>query len=63
LLNEEKKIPTEKDDLQLESEWVSISQLTNIRLLPEVVGDNILKIINNDAPLFLGSEHIPFNHG
>lgn len=55
--------PTETDDLQTGSEWVAMERLDKIRLLPKAVGANILKIVNSDFPLFLGSEHIPFNHG
>lgn len=55
--------PTEKDSMQLSTEWIDISTLKTIRLLPKVVGDNIDKLINSEAALFLGSEHIPFNHG
>lgn len=63
LTDEKIKNPTETDDLQIGSEWIEINKLDNVRLLPKVVGDNILKIINSEFPLFLGSEHIPFNHG
>lgn len=57
------RTPTETDNMQIGIEWVDIKNLSDIRLLPKTVGENILNIINNDRPLFLGSEHIPFNHG
>lgn len=63
LVDHEKELPTEKDLMQVGSEWVHIESLQHIRLLPEVVGNNILDIITNSAPIFLGSEHIRFNHG
>ncbi|MDP4152242.1 MAG: NUDIX domain-containing protein [Bacillota bacterium] len=63
LTDEERTEPTEKDELQIGSEWVDIDRLNGIRLLPKAVGDNILKIINSDSPLFLDSTHIPYNHG
>jgi len=59
----ERKLPTETDDLQVESEWVDTSRLASVNLLPKAVGENILTIVNGDAPLFLGSAHIRFNHG
>lgn len=55
--------PTEKDSMQLSTEWIDISQLKTIKLLPKVVEDNIDKLINCEFALFLGSEHILFNHG
>lgn len=60
---EERKIPTETDEKQTGSEWVPIEKLGNVRLLPKVIGDTIGQILDSDFPLFLGSEHIPFNHG
>jgi ADP-ribose pyrophosphatase YjhB (NUDIX family) len=55
--------PTGKDDMQLSTEWIDISDLKTVRLLPKVVGDNIDKLINAESAVFLGSEHIQFNHG
>ncbi|MEA4832726.1 hypothetical protein SDC9_133778 [bioreactor metagenome] len=63
LQNEHRVQPTEIDSTQIKSEWIEIGQLENACLLPKAVGDNILNIINNDAPLYLGSDHIPYNHG
>lgn len=57
------KTPTETDDMQLSTEWVDISALKNINMYPKALGINIDKIINSEYPLFLGSEHILYNHG
>jgi len=57
------KTPTETDDMQLSTEWVDISALKNINMYPKALGTNIDKIINSECPLFLGSEHISYNHG
>jgi len=63
LLSEKVGIPTETDEVQTGTEWIDIGSLENIKLLPRAVGENILKIVQSENPLFLGSEHIPFNHG
>lgn len=63
LKNDHRECPTEKDAMQEKSEWIEIKHLGEIVMLPRPVGDNILSIINSDVPLFLGSDHIPFNHG
>jgi len=63
LCNDTIKNPTEIDSMQIDSEWMDVNNLCNIRLLPKVLGDSIQKIINNESTVFLGSEHIAFNHG
>lgn len=63
LLDEPRVTPTEVDDMQIGIEWINIQELAGIRLLPVMVGGNITKIISTDNAFFLGSEHIPFNHG
>lgn len=55
--------PTEKDDIQLSTEWIDISDLRTVRLLPKVVGENIDKLINAESAVYLGSERIASNHG
>ena len=55
--------PTETDDDQIVSEWVDIRALSGIRLLPQVVGENLSELIESDKPLFLGSQHVAHNHG
>lgn len=63
LQSEHRAQPTDIDAMQVKSEWVDIEKLEKIYLLPKAVGDNILNIISSDTPLYLGSEHILFNHG
>jgi ADP-ribose pyrophosphatase YjhB (NUDIX family) len=63
LVSVPRQTPTETDDMQIGIEWVDISRLPEIRLLPSMVGDSIVRLLSGEGPLFLGSEHIPFNHG
>ena len=63
LEDNERQFPTEKDDMQINSEWIKTDILKQIRILPKVFGDCINDILNNRAPIFLGSEHVYFNHG
>lgn len=63
LVNREMKIPTETDSMQVGIEWIDMDSLQSVRILPTVVGNNILGIIGGTASVFLGSEHIDFNHG
>ena len=60
LTDENIDIPTERDSNQLSSEWIKMSELDNIRLLPAAIGENILDIINGTARTFLGSRRITF---
>lgn len=63
LKNRNADIPTETDVMQTGCEWVPFTDSGKIRLLPEAVGVNIQKIVESDFPLYLGSAHIPHNHG
>ncbi len=63
LRNETRATPTETDDMQVECVWLDLDELPAIRLLPEALGANIIELIHGDRPLFLGSAHIPYNHG
>jgi len=56
-------VPTEKDGMQLYSEWIEMDRLQELRLLPTAVGKNIMNIVRGASPMFLGSEHIAYNHG
>jgi hypothetical protein len=49
--------------MQEKSEWVEIGRLNEIAMLPKAVGSNIMNIINSEVPLYLGSNHVQFNHG
>ncbi len=55
--------PTETDVMQTGVEWVEITRLNAIRLLPGIVGDNIMEILRCPVPLYLGSGHASRNHG
>ncbi len=63
LQSEEQTAPTESDDMQTGIEWVEFKRLHDIRLLPTAVGENLRTLIERDTPMFLGSAHIPYNHG
>jgi len=60
LIDDKQVMPTKKDDMQVGSEWVDISSISskdNTRLFPVAVGDNIQSILNEIAPVFLGSNY------
>jgi len=57
LAGEKQGLPTEPDSVQTGSEWVDIRELGKIRLLPKIVGEWITDILNDTAPMFLGSEY------
>ncbi|MCL2187445.1 MAG: NUDIX domain-containing protein [Defluviitaleaceae bacterium] len=60
LSKEERIIPTEKDEMQVSSEWVDIGTIqaeNTIRLFPTAVRDNLCAILNETSPLFLGSNY------
>lgn len=63
LVNDIAKKPTEIDDMQVNSEWVDTRHLNEIHILPNVLKNNIVKMIESEIPMFLGSEHIQHNHG
>lgn len=63
LSDNQRGTPTEEDSMQICSEWIDIETLSQIRLLPKVVGEQIIAVLNGSAPVFLGSEQISFNHG
>jgi 8-oxo-dGTP diphosphatase len=63
LKNSTRLQPTEIDNMQLGSAWIDIPALDKIRLLPTALGENIQKVLDGVSPVFLGSEHIRYNHG
>ncbi|MCL2321169.1 MAG: NUDIX domain-containing protein [Oscillospiraceae bacterium] len=63
LAEEGAKIPIERDEMQVGCEWINIDSLKHLRILPKVLGDSICDVIDNTVTMFLGSEHIEFNHG
>ena len=50
--------PTEKDLDMLDSEWVKIDSIKDMKLHPKVLRENIDSILNTDKTLYLGSEYI-----
>lgn len=63
LATNEKKLPTEVDDMQVDCQWIDISLLDSIRILPTMINDNISTLINSNVTLDMGSVHIAYNHG
>lgn len=63
LANNTVKEPIEYDMMQVGSEWIDIELIDKIRLLPNVLNINIVKLIKSQTPMFLGSERIKYNHG
>lgn len=55
--------PCEQDSAQIACEWVDVAALPGIRLLPEAVGRCLPQLVAGGGPLFLGSWHVPYNHG
>ena len=63
LVDDIAKKPIKVDEMQVSSEWVNIEHLDEIHLLPNVLNKNVIKMIRNQIPMFLGSEYIQYNHG
>ena len=63
LTDDKPEKPTEKDDMQIGIEWIDIKSLTEITILPKLLGKQVTDVLNSAAPFFLGSERIDFNHG
>ena len=58
LSGHEQKAPTERDHTQVGSEWIEIGSLNSIYLCPRLFGENIDKVLDGSAPVFLGTEYI-----
>ena len=63
LASREVKKPTETDSSQIACEWVDLEDVKNINLLPKAVKAHFAELIESERAVFLGSEHIPVNHG
>ena len=59
--NKDTKISTEKDNMQINSEWIDLDSLSHIRFLPKKISKNLKKILNTKEELFFGSEYIDLN--
>jgi len=55
--------PSEMDESQVACEWVEISDVANRNLLPKVVKERFYELLNAERAVFLGSDHLMFNHG
>lgn len=55
--------PTETDSSQIASEWIDLEEVKNLNLLPKAVKARFAELIESERAIFLGSEHIPVNHG
>ncbi len=58
LLEEDVKVVTEKDIDQIESQWIDIKDIANIKLYPEILKTNLQCILTTEKPIFLGSKRI-----
>lgn len=63
LASRDVKKPTEQDSSQIACEWVDLAEVKNINLLPKAAKTHFAELIKNEQAMFLGSEHIPVNHG
>ena len=55
--------PTEIDESQIAIEWVPVEDVQNSNLLPKEVRAAFTRLISEEAPQFLGSIQLEFNHG
>lgn len=63
LINEEQQEITETDSLQVGTEWVAIESLQKITIMPLVVGERLIDMLNTDKAIYLGSVNIEHLHG
>ena len=63
LLSNISESPVEQDSMQIGIEWHDINALDNVNLFPKDFAKQALDVLNGVAPIFLGSEHIKYNHG
>ncbi|MCL2404515.1 MAG: NUDIX domain-containing protein [Defluviitaleaceae bacterium] len=63
VLDKKKVEPSEKDSMQVDSMWVDIDKIntnivSDVRLFPTAIGDNIIKILEGVSPVFLGTSYL-----
>lgn len=58
LSGEERGEATETDSGQLGSEWVDIGALSSDKLVPPYVGENFIRLIETEHPIYLGTHYI-----
>lgn len=54
---------TEADSVQVGTVWMPIEEIKHVRLLPKPVGEHICELVYGEHPLFLGPDHIEYEHG
>lgn len=47
--------PTERDSGQITSQWIPIEEIEALNFHPQVIKENILSILHNGAPVYLGT--------
>lgn len=56
--------PTNIDDMQEDSIWIDINKIDeNFKLLPKMVKENLIDMVEGRHPIFLESVRIVHNHG
>lgn len=55
--------PTEVDDMQDESVWVTVEEAEKATILPEMVMKNLRNLIYGEHPVFMESVRIEHHHG
>lgn len=55
--------PSETDESQIDCEWVDLSEVVNRNLLPKIVRERFYELLNAEKAVFLGSDHLMYNHG
>ena len=63
LTSTERAEPTEADDLQLSSEWIPITDIPRINLLPKELREHFAELMEQECPMYLGSQYLEHNHG
>jgi len=56
-------VPTETDESQVAIEWVDLSSIPSINLLPKQVKAYFSAITDGTCPLYLGTSYLEHNHG
>lgn len=55
--------PTETDESQIACEWIPISRVAALNLLPKQVKEQFSRLISGEGSMFLGSFYLEYNHG
>ena len=63
LASETAVAPTETDESQVAIEWVELSGIASLNLLPKQVKAYFSAILDGICPLYLGTSYLEHNHG